>query len=228
MRTFSGGVPYLKSGLSAIPKELQNTTDDGRLAAEKATEKNTVVFELKQVGFWYGEAGEPLFRNRNLVIYEREKCVLQGKNGSGKSTLLKLLAGLEEPTEGTVLFYGRPVTELAEGTLYERIGYLSQEGHLFRGTLSENIFLGGQADDEELHRVLAAACLTDFEARHGADFLIEKGGENISGGEAQRIRIARMLTKKRIFICWMSRLPKLIRRRQKELRHIFWETRHGQ
>ena len=186
------------------------------------------MFELKQVGFWYGEAGEPLFRNRNLVIYEREKCVLQGKNGSGKSTLLKLLAGLEEPTEGTVLFYGRPVTELAEGTLYERIGYLSQEGHLFRGTLSENIFLGGQADDEELHRVLAAACLTDFEARHGADFLIEKGGENISGGEAQRIRIARMLTKKRIFICWMSRLPKLIRRRQKELRHIFWETRHGQ
>ena len=115
MRTFSGGVPYLKSGLSAIPKELQNTTDDGRLAAEKATEKNTVVFELKQVGFWYGEAGEPLFRNRNLVIYEREKCVLQGKNGSGKSTLLKLLAGLEEPTEGTVLFYGRPTGDGAGG-----------------------------------------------------------------------------------------------------------------
>lgn len=207
-----GGVPYLKSGLSAIPKELWKTSGDGKTAAEnaaaecteaaenaeaKAEKAETAVFELKEAGFRYGEEGEFLFQNQNLVIREHEKCILQGKNGSGKSTLLKLLAGLEEPTEGTVLFYGEAVKNLPEGALYERIGYLSQEGHIFRGTLAENIFLGEPATEQELQRVLEAACLTDFEARRGADFLVEKGGENISGGEAQRIRIARMLTKKK-------------------------------
>ncbi|MGY3054284.1 ATP-binding cassette subfamily B protein [Pedobacter sp. UYEF25] len=119
-----------------------------------------------------------------------------GPSGSGKSTLVKLLVGLYNPQAGEVLYNKIPSKKIDLDTLREKIGFVTQDTQLFSGTIRENLlFVKPDATDEDCYRVLKqASCYTLLSrADHGLDSIIGEGGVKVSGGEKQRLSIARAL-----------------------------------
>ncbi|MBK8550284.1 MAG: ABC transporter ATP-binding protein [Ignavibacteria bacterium] len=122
-----------------------------------------------------------------------------GPSGSGKTTLVKLLLGLYRPLNGNILYNNFPFDKVDLDTLREKIGFVSQDTQLFSGTIRENLlFVNPAATDEECYEVLRkAACQTLLErADKGLDTVIGEGGVKVSGGEKQRLSIARALLRK--------------------------------
>ncbi|MDQ3022572.1 MAG: ABC transporter ATP-binding protein/permease [Bacteroidota bacterium] len=122
-----------------------------------------------------------------------------GPSGSGKTTLVKLLLGLYRPMEGNILYNSYPFDKVDLDSLREEIGFVSQDTQLFSGTIRENLlFVNPDATDEECYEVLKkAACQTLLErADKGLDTVIGEGGVKVSGGEKQRLSIARALLRK--------------------------------
>ncbi|HQY21942.1 MAG TPA: ABC transporter ATP-binding protein [Ignavibacteria bacterium] len=119
-----------------------------------------------------------------------------GPSGSGKTTLVKLLLGLYRPIEGNILYNGTPFDKVDLDSLREKIGFVSQDSQLFSGTIRENLlFVNPKATDEECYEVLYKSnCHTLLErADNGLDTVIGEGGVKVSGGEKQRLSIARAL-----------------------------------
>jgi ATP-binding cassette subfamily B protein len=122
-----------------------------------------------------------------------------GPSGAGKTTLIKLLVGLYRPLSGRVLYNGTPGTEVDLDRLRERVGFVTQDTQLFSGTIRENLlFVKPEATDEECMDVLErAACQTLLaRAANGLDTMIGEGGVKVSGGEKQRLSIARALLRR--------------------------------
>jgi ATP-binding cassette subfamily B protein len=122
-----------------------------------------------------------------------------GSTGAGKTTLLTLIPRLVDPTAGTVLVDGVDVRELAPEELWRRIGLVPQKPYLFTGTVASNLRYGNpDATDEELWTALEIAQARDFVAQMpgGLDAAIAQGGTNVSGGQRQRLAIARALVRK--------------------------------
>lgn len=122
-----------------------------------------------------------------------------GPSGSGKTTLVKLLVGLYHPMEGKILYNGHPQNEIDLNSLREHIGFVTQDAQLFSGTIRENLlFVNPKATDAEILDVLhKAACQSLLErADKGLDTVIGEGGVKVSGGEKQRLSIARALLRK--------------------------------
>jgi ATP-binding cassette subfamily B protein len=119
-----------------------------------------------------------------------------GPSGAGKSTLVKLLVGLYAPKAGAILYNGIPSTRVDLDVLREKIGFVTQDTQLFSGTIRENLlFVNPSASDEECMKVLRQAAAHSLLARadRGLDTLIGEGGVKVSGGEKQRLSIARAL-----------------------------------
>ncbi|MCB0721716.1 MAG: ABC transporter ATP-binding protein [Ignavibacteriae bacterium] len=122
-----------------------------------------------------------------------------GPSGSGKTTLVKLLVGLYHPMSGNILYNGTPQNEIDLNTLREHIGFVTQDAQLFSGTIRENLlFVNPKATDEEILDVLKKAACQPLLARadKGLDTVIGEGGVKVSGGEKQRLSIARALLRK--------------------------------
>lgn len=122
-----------------------------------------------------------------------------GPSGSGKTTLMKLLLGLYRPLSGNIKYNGTSLSKIDLESLREKIGFVSQDTQLFSGTIKENLlFVNPEATDEECYEVLIkAACQTLLErADNGINTLIGEGGVKVSGGEKQRLSIARALLRK--------------------------------
>jgi ATP-binding cassette subfamily B protein len=131
-----------------------------------------------------------------LTIRGGQTIALVGPSGSGKSTVVKLLVGLYQPTSGTLAFNGIPLAQLAMPTLRQRIGLVLQETQLFAGTIRDNLlFARPDAADADCHRALGQANVSEILHRggEGLDTKIGEGGIKISGGERQRLAIARAL-----------------------------------
>src|SRR5690606_38240266 len=125
-----------------------------------------------------------------------ETIAFVGPSGSGKSTLVKLLVGLYKPVEGAILFNKFASTEIRYNELRRQIGFVTQDTQLFAGTIKENLlFVKGDATDEEIINALNKASCTTLLARSekGIDTLLGEAGLKLSGGEKQRISIARAL-----------------------------------
>lgn len=128
-----------------------------------------------------------------------ETIAFVGPSGSGKTTLVKLLVGLYPPAAGQILYNGIPGTEIDLDTLREQIGFVTQDTQLFAGTIRENLrFVAPQATDEECLRALHEAAADSLLARAplGLDTVIGEGGVKVSGGEKQRLSIARALLRR--------------------------------
>lgn len=128
-----------------------------------------------------------------------ETIAFVGPSGSGKTTLVKLLVGLYPPAAGQILYNGIPGTEIDLDTLREQIGFVTQDTQLFAGTIRENLrFVAPQATDEECLRALHEAAADSLLARapQGLDTVIGEGGVKVSGGEKQRLSIARALLRR--------------------------------
>lgn len=148
------------------------------------------------VNFRYGESGPVSVQDLNVTIEKGKTVAFVGPSGAGKTTVVKLLLGLYEPTEGKLLVNGVDTRTIDYDALRRRIGYVSQDTQLFAGTIRENLlFVNPEATDEKcLEALRNAAALPIIErGGKGLDTRIGEGGIKISGGERQRIAIARAL-----------------------------------
>ncbi|AXE85692.1 ABC transporter ATP-binding protein [Streptomyces sp. Go-475] len=155
--------------------------------------------EIRGAGFRYPGAEEPVLRAVDLVARPGETTAVIGSTGSGKSTLLGLVPRLFDATEGQVLVDGVEVAEIDPQLLAKTVGLVPQKPYLFAGTVATNLRYGNpDATDEELWHALEVAQGKEFVERleGGLDAPISQGGTNVSGGQRQRLAIARTLVQR--------------------------------
>jgi ATP-binding cassette, subfamily B, multidrug efflux pump len=155
--------------------------------------------EFRDVEFRYPGAEDPVLRSISFVAGPGETTAIVGSTGSGKSTLINLLPRFYDVTGGSVLVDGVDVREMDRADLWSRIGLIPQRAFLFSGTVASNLRYGDEtATDDELWRALEIAQGRDFveEMEERLDGPITQGGTNVSGGQRQRLAIARALVKK--------------------------------
>lgn len=154
------------------------------------------TLEFQNVRFKHQSANKDALSNITFKAQRGQTIAFVGPSGSGKSTLVKLLVGLYRPKEGKILYNGHNFDEIDFDQLRERIGFVTQDTQLFSGTIRENLlFVNPVATDEQCIDVLRkAACHTLLDrAENGLDTVIGEGGVKVSGGEKQRLSIARAL-----------------------------------
>lgn len=175
--------PQLEGGSSA-PSRIDDTPKlDGHL-------------EIRGLAFGYSPLEEPLIRDFNLVVRPGRRVALVGGSGSGKTTIANLVCGLFEPWEGQILFDGRPREQIPREVMVGSVSRVSQEIYLFAGSGTENLTMWDTTVPEEwVLRAAEDACARDVLAsrRGGFSGPIAEGGVNFSGGERQRLEIARAL-----------------------------------
>jgi len=155
---------------------------------------NTLAFD--GVSFKHQSASNHALENISFQTQLGETVAFVGPSGAGKTTLVKLLVGLYPPQEGRILYNGQPSTTVDLDQLRERIGFVTQDAQLFSGTIRDNLlFVNPRAADTECLEVLQKAACQSLLARadKGLDTVIGEGGVKVSGGEKQRLSIARAL-----------------------------------
>lgn len=151
---------------------------------------------FQEVSFKHKTAQTKAIDHISFEVQKGETIAFVGPSGSGKSTLMKLLVGLYRPQEGRVLYNGIDEHEIDFNDLRNQIGFVTQDTQLFAGTIKENLlFVNPSATDAQLQDVLAKASCTNLlsRAEKGIDTVIGEGGLKLSGGEKQRLSIARAL-----------------------------------
>ncbi|UFS59386.1 ABC transporter ATP-binding protein [Subtercola endophyticus] len=157
------------------------------------------LIELDDASFAYPGAAEPVLRHLTFVAEPGQTTAIIGSTGSGKTTLVNLLPRLFDATAGEVRIDGVNVKDLDPDVLWGRIGLVPQKPYLFSGTIASNLRYGKpDATDEELWQALETAQARDFvsEMTEGLESPIAQGGTNVSGGQRQRLAIARALVKR--------------------------------
>ncbi len=187
--------------------EVLNTTssiNDGGLAYP-TDGQGEIIF--KNVSFKYPDADEYVLKNINFTARKGETVAFIGSTGSGKSTLIDLIPRFYDVTEGQVLIDGVDVRDYKLDHLHNKLGYISQKAFLFSGTIASNLSFGddidGKPSEEELARAVKIAQAKDFVDKQELGFAapITQSGTNVSGGQKQRLSIARAIARKpEIFI----------------------------
>ena len=170
---------------------------DEKFYNEATGSEDYVVF--KDVSFKYADANEYVLKSINFSVKKGETVAFIGSTGSGKSTLINLIPRLYDATEGEVLIDGVNVKEYDSKVLNKKIGYTPQRGVLFSGTVRSNVDFGdNNADEETITDALKVAQASNFVSKMegGVDARIAQGGTNVSGGQKQRLSIARAIARK--------------------------------
>jgi len=165
-------------------------------AAPKVPAAATGVVELRGVEYRYPGASAPVLADVSFVARPGEVTAIIGSTGAGKTTLLELVPRLADPSAGAVLVDGLDVRERDLEELWSRVGMVPQRAYLFSGTIADNLRFGRpDASDEALWEALEVAQAKDFVARmpEGLAAPIAQGGTNVSGGQRQRLSIARAI-----------------------------------
>lgn len=191
---------WLHTGLSGFDRFMQIMDIEPEIADRpNASDLESVKgdIEFKGVSFSY-DKGNEVFRNLDLSVAAGEYVALVGASGVGKSTLCSLIPRFYDVTEGSVLLDGRDVRDLTTRSLRRHVGIVQQDAHLFTGTIAENIRFGNpEADDDEVVAAAKKAHAHEFITAlpDGYDTHIGSRGVKLSGGEQQRISIARVFLK---------------------------------
>lgn len=189
-------------------REAQASLDNFNNLMKKAPEKEpaspkhlgqiaNLVFD--HVTFQHQTASHKAIDNISFSVKTGETIAFVGPSGSGKSTLMKLLVGLYRPQGGSINYNGLSENDIRFDDLRNQIGFVTQDTNLFSGTIKENLlFVNPGATDEDLNDVLQKASCTNLllRAEKGLDTMIGEGGLKLSGGEKQRLSIARALLRK--------------------------------
>lgn len=182
--------------------DTQNSIVSGEFKDINSNRSASVVFD--HVSFKYPDADEYVLKDISFEAKEGEIVAFIGSTGSGKSTLINLIPRLYDATEGKVLIDGVDVKQYDLESLNRKIGYVPQRGVLFSGTVKTNVNFGdNNADDDTVKESIKIAQASNFVSRmeNGVDSRIAQGGTNVSGGQKQRLSIARAVARKpEIFI----------------------------
>jgi ATP-binding cassette, subfamily B, bacterial len=169
------------------------------IAANPTPINNLNKLAFNNVSFQHKTAKKPALKNISFNTEMGKTIAFVGPSGSGKTTLVKLLVGLYEPIEGTVFYNNVPHNQIDKNELRQRLGFVTQEAQLFSGSIKENLlFVKPDATDAEILEALNKSACQNLlsRAENGIDSLIGEGGIKISGGEKQRLSIARALIRK--------------------------------
>lgn len=165
------------------------------------TTKEKGIVEFKNVSFKYPDADEYLLKNISFKVNQGETIAFIGSTGSGKSSLINLVPRFYDVTEGEVLVDGVNVKDYTQNALHNKIGYISQKAVMFTGTVSENVAYGDNGKKkptkDEIKEAIKVAQGSDFVEKMDGNYdaHIARGGTNISGGQKQRLSIARAIAR---------------------------------
>ena len=185
-------LPRASVSAKRINEVLETENRIGEPAEPKPfTERATV--EMKNVSFRYPDADGYVLKDISFRAKQGDTVAFIGATGSGKSTLVNLIPRFYDATEGEVLVDGVNVREVRQADLRARIGYVPQKGTLLSGTVASNIGYGGVTDDQKIRSAAEVAMASEFveQMEEGYDSHISQGGKNVSGGQKQRLSIAR-------------------------------------
>lgn len=161
-------------------------------------ENNQNILDFKNVSFKYEEKDNDVIKNINFEIKKGEKVGIIGGTGSGKTTLIKLIERFFTRTSGVILYKGKDINQYNITNLRNEISLVSQKASLFKGTIRSNLEMGKKdATIEEMEESLKMSCAYEFVKKYDdyLDHKVEEGGKNFSGGQKQRLSIARSLIK---------------------------------
>ena len=156
--------------------------------------ENQDLFALSDVSFAYEEGGNKALQDVSFTLRKGESLGIIGGTGSGKTTLIRLLERLLDPTEGTILYKGVDLRDYSLKALRREIAFVPQKSILFKGTIRSNMQMAKEdVTDEEILRCLSVSCARDFVESYPdrLDHEVEEGGKNFSGGQRQRLAMAR-------------------------------------
>lgn len=184
--------------------QMENSHKTGTIPVEKRLDGEYEI-EFKDVSFHYPNSEEMILKHINCKLIMKNKLALVGKNGAGKTTFVKLLCRLYEPTEGMITLNGIDIRKYKEDEYRELFGVVFQDFKLFAFPLWQNLVTGYEREDGKLWDSLERAGTAEFvkDLPDGADTLLFKdkeGGVDISGGEAQKLALARALYKDAPFV----------------------------
>ena len=200
MSTFMAAMwPRASASAERIVEVLDTRTSVVISPDARTTVDEVATLEFRHVGFSYPGAAEPVLRDVSFRIGPGETLAIIGSTGSGKTTLVNLIPRLVDATAGSVLVDGVDVRELAPEVIWSRVGLVPQKPFLFSGTVASNLRYGkSDATEAEMWEALEIAQAADFVAQMpgGLEAPITQGGANVSGGQRQRLSIARAVIRR--------------------------------
>ena len=199
--TLSAELQVVGANMNMVDDALEYKADpvfERSKAPVKSSGRLRGAIEIEDVSFAYGPLDPPVIKNVSLSVQPGMRVAFVGPSGSGKSTLTRLLLGLYQPSSGNILFDGYPREDIAREVLNDSITNVDQDIMLFEGTIRDNLTLWDEtipdnvirqaAMDADIHDVIAAR-------PGGYNSAVEEGGTNFSGGQRQRLEIARALVR---------------------------------
>lgn len=192
-------LPAAQVSAERINEVLERDVNIKEGSVGEGREQGTV--EFKNVSFRYPHASEDELSNISFKINKGQTLAIIGATGSGKTTLISLIPRFYDATEGEVLVDGVNVNNYKFDTLYDKLGYVTQKAVLFAGSIRKNVFFGESATpetDEELKNAIELSQAEEFVDKlpDGTEYMISQMGRNVSGGQKQRLSIARALSRK--------------------------------
>lgn len=192
-------LPAAQVSAERINEVLERDVNIKEGSVSEGREQGTV--EFKNVSFRYPHASEDELSNISFKIEKGQTLAIIGATGSGKTTLISLIPRFYDATEGEVLVDGVNVKDYKFDNLYDKLGYVTQKAVLFAGSIRNNVFFGESAapeTDEELKNAIELSQAEEFVDKlpDGTEHMISQMGRNVSGGQKQRLSIARALSRK--------------------------------
>ena len=192
-------LPQAQVSAERINEVLERPASIREGTAEQGTQRGTV--EFRDVSFRYPHAGEDELSHISFRVEQGETLAIIGATGSGKTTLVSLIPRFYDATQGQVLVDGVDVKDYTFDALYDKLGYVTQKAVLFSGSVRDNVFFGRSSaadDDAALRSAIDLAQASEFVDKlpEGTDYRIAQMGRNVSGGQKQRLSIARALARR--------------------------------
>ena len=190
-------LPKVKVSMRRL-NEIHSSPDEEKIPEGGGEIPNGFDLEIRNLSFTYPNSTKSVIENISLSIKEGEHIALIGGTGSGKSTLIKLLAGLFEPSEGEIMIGDVSYKDMRKVDVRSHFSVALQKAQIFEGTVRDNIKMGNpNATDDEIYEALRLSKMAEFVDSHeeGLDYILVGSGQNVSGGQRQRLNMARTVIK---------------------------------